>query len=566
MQHSWVALFAVLGATAQLLAGQVLGLYRRRWRYGSFDELMAVAVSSVAASFLLYAVRALLPADGLPRTVPILAGILALVGMCLIRYLWRVLSETSNRPRGDDLVSVVVFGAGEGGARILSSMLHNRHSRYKPVALLDDDPLKQRLRINGIRVQGTRRQLADVAARNNAAAVLIAIPSADAPLVRELTELGLGAGLQVLVLPVIEAARIDTVTASDIRPVTEADLLSRHPAEIDIEAISEYVTNKRVLVTGAGGSIGSELCRQLDRFQPAELIMLDRDESGLQNLQLSLEGHGLLNTPNLVLCDLRDRSRLLTIFGERRPDVVFHAAALKHLSLLESYPDEAWKTNVVGTQNVLDAALAARVERLVNISTDKAADPICALGFSKRIAERLTASAAMSNGRQFVSVRFGNVLGSRGSMLPTFAAQIAQGGPVTVTHPDVTRYFMTVEEAVRLTIEAGAIGRPGEVLVLDMGEPVRIADIARRLIEQSGQPIRIAHTSLRPGEKLHEVLLGSGEFDDRPFHPLVSQTTVPPLSFDEAFEVYRSHRGPTTVECLRRAAMTFEYARGRLAS
>jgi FlaA1/EpsC-like NDP-sugar epimerase len=563
MGPRWVALFACLGANAQLLTGEIFGLYHRKWRYGSFDELVAVAASALTAAVLLLVVRASMVADGLPRSVPLLAGTVALVGMCLIRYVWRLLSEISNRPCGDHLIPVVVFGAGEGGAQILKAMMNYRHSRYKPVALLDDDPHKQHLRITGIRVRGTREHLTDVARAYRASALLIAIPSADARLVRELTDLGLEAGLQVLVLPSIEPAAVDDISAADIRPVTEADLLFRTTAELDIDAIAEYITNRRVLVTGAGGSIGSELCRQLRHFEPSELMMLDRDESGLHALQLSLEGQGLLDSPNLILADIRDRSRLLTIFCDRRPDVIFHAAALKHLSLLESHPDEAWKTNVVGTQNVLAAALAAQVERVVNISTDKAADPTCVLGFSKRITERLTANAAVTSGECFVSVRFGNVLGSRGSIVPTFQAQIASGGPVTVTHPDVTRYLMTVEEAVRLTIEAGAIGRPGEVLVLDMGEPVRIGDIARRLIEQSGQTIRIVYTALRPGEKLHETLWGAGDVDERPFHPRISQTPVPPLSFDEVFDVYRSANGSTEarVESLQRAAQMFQYRR-----
>ena len=558
-----VTLFSILGAAAQLLSGQLVGLYRRQWRYGSFDELVGVAVSAVTAAVLLVAIRMLTAMDGLPRSVPLISGMVALAGMCLIRYLWRVVLESSNRPRGEDVTSVVVFGAGEGGAQILRSMLNNRRGHYKPAALLDDDVRKQYLRINGIRVRGTRHNLADVAQAYGATALLIAIPSADGTLVRELTELGLAAGLQVLVAPPIEEAANEHVSATDIRPVTEADLLARRPVELNIEAVAEYISNKRVLVTGAGGSIGSELCRQLAKFGPSELIMVDRDESALQTLQLALEGHGLLDTPDLVLVDLRDRAGLLAIFGERRPEVVFHAAALKHLCLLERHPEEAWKTNVVGTQNLLDAALAAGVERVVNVSTDKAADPICVLGYSKRITERLTAHAALMTGRPFLSVRFGNVLGSRGSVLPTFLAQIANGGPVTVTDEDVSRYFMTVEEAVRLTIEAGAIGAPGEVLVLDMGEPVRIADVARRLIEQSGHTIRIVYTSLRPGEKRHETLFGSGEVDERPFHPLVSHTAVPPLSFDDVFESYRSAGGATQsrIEGLRRAALMSEYRR-----
>jgi FlaA1/EpsC-like NDP-sugar epimerase len=564
MRWGWILLFAVLGATASLVTGEALGLYQRKWRYGSFDEVVVVAISAVSAALLLTVARLVIAGAELPRSVPMLAGLLALILMCLVRYVWRLLSEASNRPRGDDLIRVVIFGAGERGAQIIRAMLHDRRSPYLPVALIDDNPRNRKLRINGIHVRGTRHDLAAVAETYGATAMVIAPQTAEPARIRELTDLGLSAGLQVLVLPVMQELADEAINPTDIRPVTEADLLSRPPAELDIDAIAGYITNKRVLVTGAGGSIGSELCRQINRFGPAELIMLDRDESALHALQLSLEGHGLLDTPNLVLADLRDRARLLNLFGERRPDVVFHAAALKHLTLLESNPDEAWKTNVVGTQNVLDAALAANVQRLVNISTDKAADPTCVLGYSKRIAERLTSHVALASGRPFVSVRFGNVLGSRGSMLPTFTAQITRGGPVTVTHPDVTRFFMTIEEAVRLTVQAGAIGRSGEVLVLDMGDPVRIADIARRLIEQSGKRIRIRYTELRPGEKLHEVLFGIGEVDDRPFHPLVSHCAVPPLSFDVLFEAYQAHRGPddSRVEALRSLAEMSEYHHG----
>jgi FlaA1/EpsC-like NDP-sugar epimerase len=258
--------------------------------------------------------------------------------------------------------------------------------------------------------------------------------------------------------------------------------------------------------------------------------MLDRDESGLHSVQLSISGHGLLDTADLVLNNIRDRETLLDVFRTRRPEVVFHAAALKHLPLLEQYPAEALKTNVLGTANVLEAAEEVGVERFVNISTDKAADPSCVLGSSKRVAERLTAGVATSATGTYLSVRFGNVLGSRGSVLTSFAAQIAAGGPVTVTDPGVTRYFMTVEEAVQLVIQAGAIGRPGEALVLDMGEPVSIQSVAEHLIRQSGRPMRIVHTGLRAGEKLHERLFGQGEPDERPIHPLISHVKVQALS------------------------------------
>ncbi|MGH3489490.1 MAG: UDP-N-acetylglucosamine 4,6-dehydratase family protein, partial [Actinopolymorphaceae bacterium] len=320
------------------------------------------------------------------------------------------------------------------------------------------------------------------------------------------------------------------ISIRDVRNIDVIDLLGRHQVDTDIQAIAGYLEGKRVLVTGAGGSIGAELCRQITRFDPAELMMLDRDESALHAVQLSIGGRALLDTADVILADIRDRDRVLAIFTERRPDVVFHAAALKHLPMLEQYPDEGYKTNVLGTIHVLEAAAKAGVERFVNISTDKAADATSVLGRSKRLAERLTAEFAASAPGSFLSVRFGNVLGSRGSVLTSFAKQVADGGPVTVTHPEVTRYFMTIPEAVQLVVQAAAIGRGGEVLVLDMGEPVRIVDVARQLIDMADDDVEIVFTGMRPGEKLHEQLLGTGERDERPFHPLISHVEVPPLA------------------------------------
>ena len=288
--------------------------------------------------------------------------------------------------------------------------------------------------------------------------------------------------------------------------------------------------NRRVLVTGAGGSIGSELCRQLVRFNPAEIIMLDRDESALHEVQLSIYGRALLDTPQTVLADLRDARAINAVFDSRKPQVVFHAAALKHLPLLERYPHEAYQTNVLGTLTMLKAAQQSGVEVFVNISTDKAANPISVLGYSKRIAERLTAEFAFNSGPgKYISVRFGNVLGSRGSVLMSFRDQIAKGGPVTVTHRGVTRYFMTISEAVQLVIQAGAIGSTGEVLVLDMGKPVNIYEVAERLVRNSSKPIKIEVVGLRIGEKVHEELFGENEIDNRPRHPLISHVAVKPI-------------------------------------
>jgi FlaA1/EpsC-like NDP-sugar epimerase len=321
------------------------------------------------------------------------------------------------------------------------------------------------------------------------------------------------------------------IGVNDVRPVTEADLLGRHIVDTEIDAIAGYLTGRRVLVTGAGGSIGSELCRQIHRFAPAKLIMLDHAETGLHQVQLSIEGRALLDDRSVVVCDIRDEVALHAAFAEHRPEVVFHAAALKHLPLLEMWPAEAIKTNVIGTQHVLDAAATVGVERFVNISTDKAARPSSVLGYTKRLAERLTSGKGEQAAGTYLSVRFGNVLGSSGSVLRSFRAQIDAGGPVTVTDRNVTRFFMMVEEAVQLVIQAGAIGRAGEVLVLDMGKPVCIAEVAERLIRESRLPIQIAYTGLRPGEKMHEDLFGEGERDVRPVHALISHVPVPSIDF-----------------------------------
>jgi dTDP-glucose 4,6-dehydratase len=284
------------------------------------------------------------------------------------------------------------------------------------------------------------------------------------------------------------------------------------------------------LITGAGGSIGVELCRQVAGFSPKELVFLDRDETGLQLAQFAIENSGLLDTPSAVLADIRDGVTIRQIFETWRPEIVFHAGALKHVSVLERYPEEAWKTNVIGTLNVLNASSEFGVEAFINISTDKAADPSSVLGKSKRIAEELTAWVGSQNSGSYVSVRFGNVLGSRGSLVPTVAHLIESGGPVTVTHPDATRYFMTIPEACQLVLQAGVLSEPGFLYVLDMGEPVRIIDVINRMIEMSGKKIEIIYTGLRAGEKLHEVLFSNGDSLEETSHPLIFKASVTALS------------------------------------
>jgi FlaA1/EpsC-like NDP-sugar epimerase len=529
--------FVGLAIGLQLALGFFLALYRGRYRFGSFDEVAALAPTVGLVTCTLFLVDLRLTAHSIPLSSTLGGGLAALALMGGTRYMWRLYLEHTRRPSVEGSTRLVVFGAGDAGSQVITAMQRDPQSPYVPVALLDDDPAKQRLRITGVRVVGTRTSIASVAERFEADGLLIAIPTASGKLIGDLTDLASRANLKVNVLPSVAELLGAGVSVGDIRPVTEADLLGRHVIDTDIASIAGYLTGKRVLVTGAGGSIGSELCRQINRFAPDALIMLDRDESALLDVQLSIDGHGRLDSEDLVLADIRHSESIRRVFENHRPDVVFHAAALKHVPLLERHPEEAIRTNVFGTLTLLEACAEHHVERFVNISTDKAADPANVLGYSKRICERLTAHFAQRNGGVFLSVRFGNVLGSRGSMLETFKRQIEAEGPVTVTHPEVTRFFMTIEEAVELVIQAAAIGRDGEVLVLDMGVPVRIADVARRLVAQANRPVRIEYTGLRLGEKLHEMLFAADEEDRRPVHELISHVHVPPLEPNEVGEL-----------------------------
>jgi FlaA1/EpsC-like NDP-sugar epimerase len=524
-------LATAVAVVAMAGCGAAAGLYVGRWRRGSLDEGMALARAVAASAAVLLLVNALLPPGQLiPVSVALGAAPIAFCASGAVRFGERVTVLRRTRRSRDDATPVLVFGAGDGGHQVVSSMRADPDSRWVPVGLVDDDPSKRNLRILGVPVVGDRTRLADIVASTGARTMVVAAPSISSDSLRELSAAALELDLALRVVPPLAELIGGSVRAEDARPLTEADLLGRHQIDTDISAIAGYITGRRVLVTGAGGSIGSELCRQLHRFGPRSLVMVDRDESALHAVQMAIEGRALLDSERLVVADIRDADRMLEVFAQHRPDVVFHTAALKHLPLLEMHPGEAVKTNIEGTLNVLEAAAAAGVDRFVNISTDKAADPTSVLGYTKRIAEQLTSWFASREPGVYLSVRFGNVLGSRGSVLGAFERQVAEGGPITVTHPDVTRYFMTVTEAVQLVVQAGAVGRDGEALVLDMGEPVRIVDVARRLVAQADRPIEIVFTGLRPGEKLHEVLLGRAELDQRHAHPLISHCTVPAQS------------------------------------
>ena len=522
-----LAVVSVLPPACGLLAG----LYRGRYLRGSVEEVLAIAWAGIATSaVLLVAGVRLVPGQRAPQGTVATGALVAIFAMLSARYMVFAARQRAPGRPAPSAIKIIVFGAGSAGAQLVQRLTAEQGAGYQPVALLDDDPGKRRLRVCGVPVLGDRTKIAEVAAATGATVLVIAIARADGTVIRDITAAAERCGLTPKIIPTITELLSGGARIDGVRDPRISDLLGRRPIQTDLTVIGSHFSGKRVLVTGAGGSIGAELCRQLHLLGPAELIMLDRDESALHAVQLALHGRALLDSEETVLADIRDPARVRQVFQRFQPQVVFHAAALKHLPLLERYPGEALKTNVLGTVTLLETAAECGVEAFVNISTDKAADPTSVLGYSKRIAERLTAHTARVTGHRYLSVRFGNVLGSRGSVLTALSAQIASGGPLTVTHPEVTRYFMTADEAVQLVLQAAAIGQGGEVLVLDMGEPVRIADIARRLVAASNRKIDIVFTGLRPGEKLTEDLLGRGEADERPRHPLIRHAAVSPLT------------------------------------
>jgi FlaA1/EpsC-like NDP-sugar epimerase len=508
--------------------GTATYLYFGRYPIGSLGEALHVARVTAIVSLATFGAELLVATPPVPRSVPLIAGPLAFAISLAARLTVRSRRDRVARP--DRLLArrTIVYGAGLRGEQLVHAMLSGSAGNTLPVAILDDDPALRHSRIAGVPIRGAGCHLAAVV--ENTAAELLVIAGPGPAETGAILACAREVGLDVRILPPLHELLRSRVQVSDLRDLDVADLLGRRQVDIDLGPVSGHLIGKTVLVTGAGGSIGSELCRQIHRFGPTEVLMLDRDESALHAVQLSIHGRARLDAPEVILGDIRDTETMRAVLLARHPDVVFHAAALKHLSVLERYPDEAWKTNVLGTLEILEAARLAGVRRFVNISTDKAANPTSVLGRSKRIGERLVADASLRSEGTYLSVRFGNVLGSRGSVLTTFTEQLSAGQPLTVTHPDVTRFFMTIPEAVQLVIQAATIGSSGEALVLDMGEPARIADLAEMLMTISGRRAQIVYTGLGKGEKLHEELFGYGEEDRRPIHPAISHVSVPPLA------------------------------------
>jgi len=504
----------------KLLGFWYFGLTHGWWRYVSIADVIDLAKANLAGSavFLLYVVF-VHGIKGVPRSVLVLDGIFCFLLSGGVRVLTRAFRENYlPKPFGGKANGgkrTLIFGAGQGGQMIAREIRQNPSLGLELVGFIDDHSDKHGQRFQGLPVLGGHDRLTEVCVTQRIEEIIIAIPSARGSRLRKLVELCRGTGVQFKTLPGVSDLIDGRVTVQQIRPVDLEDLLGREPVKLDRDGIRAYLEGKRVLVTGAAGSIGSELCRQVANFRPEKLILLDNSESPLFQIERELLGAHPDLSLAAIIGDVRDRARIEGVFNYFRPQVVFHAAAYKHVPMMELNPAEAVNNNVHGTQVVADAAVKCGAEYMVMVSTDKAVNPTNVMGASKRAAELYVQGLAMSSRTHFVTVRFGNVLGSAGSVIPIFREQILRGGPVTVTHPEVTRFFMTIPEAAQLVLQAGSMGQGGEIFLLDMGEPVKIADLAAELIRLSGhepgRDIEIAYTGLRPGEKLYEELLIAGE-------------------------------------------------------
>jgi FlaA1/EpsC-like NDP-sugar epimerase len=536
------------------------GMYKRYWRYASIDELAYITFITVAAVALqtalfigLYHVASL-PFDGIPRSIPIIDGILTLLAVGGIRFSVRLIERTNERRKNGFGERVLIVGAGKSGVTLAGEMQRNPEHGLKPIGLIDDDPEKASLRIRGLQVLGDRNAIPEIVQVYKVKRIVIAMPTAAGKDIRSIVDICKQCNVRVSTLPSLFEIINRQVGVDSLRDIQIEDLLRREPVQTDIAKVAQFISGKKVMITGAGGSIGSEICRQVISFNPDEIMLVGHGENTVFDVQNELfailktmeKQHPGRELPNInaYIADVRSHSRMKILFEAYRPDVIFHAAAHKHVPMMEMNPSEAISNNVLGTRNLLFLASRFDVKNFVMISTDKAVNPTSVMGASKRVAEILVLQAARRTGNRYVCVRFGNVLGSRGSVVPTFKQQIANGGPVTVTHEDVRRYFMTIPEAVQLVLQSSVIGRGGEIFVLDMGEPIRIVDLAKDLIRlsglQVGRDIKIQYSGLRPGEKLFEELFIPGEEYARTDHEKVliacNASQMVPNGIDEIIE------------------------------
>lgn len=533
-------------------------LSRQNWQRSSVPDLMWLARAAALATLVIFAAGFIFQTWlQLPRSVPLLAGVLGFLLMGGVRVVARLLFEQVRRNEADAQRRVLIVGAGDAGTLIAREMQRHPEAGLRPVGFLDDEPSKQRQTIMGLPVFGQVANLVEVAKKTDAQEILIAVPSATGDFVRKVVDLAGEAQLRYRIIPGVFEILSGDVNINQIRDVNLEDLLRRPPVQLNTAEIAGYLKGRVILVTGAGGSIGSEIVRQICQFGPSTILLFGRGENSVFTIQQEL----VRNWPDIkqigLIGDVRDEARLEAVFREYRPEVVFHAAAHKHVPLMEQTPSEAILNNVVGTNNVVQMCLKYSVNRLVNVSTDKAVNPTSVMGASKRVAE-MTVSAGAARAREtqaFVSVRFGNVLGSRGSVVPTFMNQIRSGGPITVTHPEMVRYFMTIPEAARLVLQAGGLAENGKVYVLNMGDPVKIADLARDVIRLSGaKNVEVVYSGIRPGEKLYEELLTTGETTDATTHSEIFSAKLAKVNPDDIFRelgILRQHAEQNNFDAVR---------------
>ncbi len=499
-------------------------LYKKSWEYASVGELYIIFKAVTISMIPTAAMQEIVDHDIYFRML-VVTWLLNLLLIGGSRFFWRVYRDSYIRT-SDSRKRTLIIGAGAAGTMVARQLLNNRETNLAVVGFIDDDAMKQRLDILGLPVVGGVSQIKDLVQLLQIENIVIAIPSLCRKELNRIFNECLKTTAKTQTIPMLEDLITGKVSVNQFRDVEVEDLLGRKPVELDIKSIAENVTGKVVLVTGAGGSIGSEICRQLAVFNPKQIVLLGHGENSIYSIEMELKEHfGKEKIEFIpVITDIQDSKKLMAVMGSYRPHVVYHAAAHKHVPLMEANPEEALKNNVIGTRNVAEAAKAFDVDTFVMISSDKAVNPTSVMGATKRLAEMLIQDMNQKSRTTFAVVRFGNVLGSRGSVIPLFKKQIQRGGPVTVTHPDMVRYFMTIPEASRLVLQAGALARGGEILVLDMGEPVKIVDLAKNLISLSGNSIDdigIDFTGIRAGEKLFEELLNSEEVHEKQIYPKI---------------------------------------------
>ena len=495
-------------------------LYSFSWSYVSTDELISLAKATII-SFLLLVVVFLVFNDrvifqNFPRSTFLIIYFLVFMFCGAIRFSKRIYFQLFITGLEKGKEKTLIIGAGDAGEQILRSILASRDNFYLPVGFIDDNSIKQGVAIHGLKVLGKIDAIPDIVRDKGVKQMIIALPSANSQTIKEAVELGRKAGVKnIKIIPPITEIIDGQISTKDLREIEIEDLLGREPVSLDTNLIEDFVKTKKILITGASGSIGSELARQVSKFGPSELMLLDQDETGIFNISREIKAKFPYLKTESVIADIRDKHKINRIFQQFKPNIIFHAAAYKHVPLMEENPDEAIKNNIFGTEIVAKAALEFNAEKFIFISTDKAVNPVSVMGATKRAGEMICQYLNQRNGVKFISVRFGNVLNSRGSVIPIFKEQIRKGGPVTVTHPDMKRYFMVTSEACLLVMQAAQIGQGGEVFVLDMGKPVKIVDLAKELIRFSGfepdKDIPIVFTKPRQGEKLFEEILTAEE-------------------------------------------------------